>query len=259
MRAGLVGADEMADLPDEVRAFVAEKGEDGVDRGLRTLPSSELGEGDVVVRVARSSVNYKDALATIPKGAGGAHLAARAGHRPGGHGGGGRGRLLRGRRGARPRLRHRRRAPRRLRGVRARAGRLGGAAPGRAERRAGDGDRHGRVHGGAVRDAAGAVRHHARRGARAGDGAPRRRGLDRGLDPRLAGLRGRGQQRQGRRPRVPRGPRRVRGDRARGRRGRRQAARQAALGCGGGLPLVGRCSPGCSRRSATAARWPRAD
>jgi acrylyl-CoA reductase (NADPH) len=58
----------MAELPDEVRAFVAEKGEDGVDRGLRTLPSSELGEGDVVVKVAYSSVNYKDALATIPKG-----------------------------------------------------------------------------------------------------------------------------------------------------------------------------------------------
>jgi acrylyl-CoA reductase (NADPH) len=58
----------MADLPAEVRAFVAEKGDDGVDRGLRTLPSSELGEGDVLVRVDRSSVNYKDALATIPKG-----------------------------------------------------------------------------------------------------------------------------------------------------------------------------------------------
>ena len=58
----------MPDLPEEVRAFVAEKGDDGVDRGLRTLPSAELGEGDVVVRVDCSSVNYKDALATIPKG-----------------------------------------------------------------------------------------------------------------------------------------------------------------------------------------------
>ena len=58
----------MAELPGEVRAFLATKGEDGVDRGLGTLPSSELGEGDVVVRVAFSSVNYKDALATIPKG-----------------------------------------------------------------------------------------------------------------------------------------------------------------------------------------------
>ena len=58
----------MAELPAQVRAFVAEKGDEGVDRGLRTLDAGELGEGDVVVRVACSSVNYKDALATIPKG-----------------------------------------------------------------------------------------------------------------------------------------------------------------------------------------------
>src|SRR5215218_8601386 len=58
----------MADLPGELRAFLATKGEDGVDRGLGTIPSSELGEGDVLVRVEWSSVNYKDALATIPKG-----------------------------------------------------------------------------------------------------------------------------------------------------------------------------------------------
>jgi acrylyl-CoA reductase (NADPH) len=58
----------MADLPEEVRAFVAEKSDDGVERGVRTLPAGELGDGDVVVQVAYSSVNYKDALATIPKG-----------------------------------------------------------------------------------------------------------------------------------------------------------------------------------------------
>ncbi len=58
----------MAELPDEVRAFVAEQRDGEVDRGLRTLPAGELGEGDVVVRVECSSVNYKDALATIPKG-----------------------------------------------------------------------------------------------------------------------------------------------------------------------------------------------
>src|SRR5215218_3051427 len=58
----------MPDLPGEVRAFLATKNEDGVDRGLRTIPAGELGEGDVVVRVDCSSVNYKDALATIPKG-----------------------------------------------------------------------------------------------------------------------------------------------------------------------------------------------
>src|SRR4051794_31138180 len=51
-----------------MRAFVAEKGEDGeVTRGLRE-DFEDLGEGDVVVKVAWSSVNYKDALATIAKG-----------------------------------------------------------------------------------------------------------------------------------------------------------------------------------------------
>ena len=58
----------MADLPQDIRAFVAVKGDEGVDRGLRTIAAGELGEGDVVVRVDCSSVNYKDALATIPKG-----------------------------------------------------------------------------------------------------------------------------------------------------------------------------------------------
>jgi acrylyl-CoA reductase (NADPH) len=54
-----------------VRAFIAERSEDGGDvaRGLRELPDDfDLGEGDVDVRVEWSSVNYKDALATIPKG-----------------------------------------------------------------------------------------------------------------------------------------------------------------------------------------------
>jgi acrylyl-CoA reductase (NADPH) len=58
----------VGDLPGEIRAFVAEKGDEGVDRGLRTLSGADLGDGDVVVRVEWSSVNYKDALATIPKG-----------------------------------------------------------------------------------------------------------------------------------------------------------------------------------------------
>jgi acrylyl-CoA reductase (NADPH) len=58
----------MAELPSEIRAFVAEKTDEGVDRGLRTIAAADLGDGDVVVRVDCSSVNYKDALATIPKG-----------------------------------------------------------------------------------------------------------------------------------------------------------------------------------------------
>src|SRR3954463_16519715 len=51
-----------------MRAFIAEKTDDGVTCELRELSSDELGEGDVLVRVAWSSVNYKDGLATIPKG-----------------------------------------------------------------------------------------------------------------------------------------------------------------------------------------------
>ena len=51
-----------------MRAFVAEKGYDGVMRGLRDLEIGELGEDDVLIRVAWSSVNYKDALATIARG-----------------------------------------------------------------------------------------------------------------------------------------------------------------------------------------------
>jgi acrylyl-CoA reductase (NADPH) len=51
-----------------VKAFIAEQTDDGVSRSLRELDDDELGDGDVVIRVEWSSVNYKDALATIPKG-----------------------------------------------------------------------------------------------------------------------------------------------------------------------------------------------
>ena len=50
-----------------MRAFVAEKGDDGVTRGLREDFELDGGDG-VLVNVAWSSVNYKDALATIAKG-----------------------------------------------------------------------------------------------------------------------------------------------------------------------------------------------
>jgi acrylyl-CoA reductase (NADPH) len=52
-----------------MRAFVAEKRGDEVTRGVRDdFEIGELGEGDVLVKVAWSSVNYKDALATTAKG-----------------------------------------------------------------------------------------------------------------------------------------------------------------------------------------------
>jgi len=50
------------------RAFVAEKTDDGHVRGVRDLDVAELGEGGVLVDVAYSSVNYKDALAASEKG-----------------------------------------------------------------------------------------------------------------------------------------------------------------------------------------------
>jgi len=55
-------------VPDEFPAFLATKRDDAVDRGLATLAAADLPEGDVTIRVDWSSINYKDALATIPKG-----------------------------------------------------------------------------------------------------------------------------------------------------------------------------------------------
>src|SRR3954471_2102699 len=53
---------------DDFQALVAEKGDDDVKRELRTLGADDLPDGDVTIRVAWSSVNYKDALAVSPKG-----------------------------------------------------------------------------------------------------------------------------------------------------------------------------------------------
>jgi acrylyl-CoA reductase (NADPH) len=55
-------------VPDEFPAFLATKRDDAVDRGPTTLPADHLPDGDVTIRVDWSSINYKDALATIPKG-----------------------------------------------------------------------------------------------------------------------------------------------------------------------------------------------
>ena len=58
----------MTSIPAEFRAFVAETVGDGVVRGVREFGASDLPDGEVEVRVDWSSVNYKDALATIPGG-----------------------------------------------------------------------------------------------------------------------------------------------------------------------------------------------
>jgi acrylyl-CoA reductase (NADPH) len=56
-------------MPDTFRAFVAERTvDDRVERGVRDFASSNLPDGEVEVRVDWSSVNYKDALATIADG-----------------------------------------------------------------------------------------------------------------------------------------------------------------------------------------------
>jgi acrylyl-CoA reductase (NADPH) len=55
-------------LPDSFPAFLATQRDDDVDRGPATLAAADLPEGEVTIHVAWSSINYKDALATIPKG-----------------------------------------------------------------------------------------------------------------------------------------------------------------------------------------------
>jgi acrylyl-CoA reductase (NADPH) len=55
-------------VPDEFPAFLATRRDDAVDRGPATLGAADLPEGEVTIRVDWSSINYKDALATIPKG-----------------------------------------------------------------------------------------------------------------------------------------------------------------------------------------------
>jgi acrylyl-CoA reductase (NADPH) len=58
----------MSAIPATVRAFVASRDGDRVSRGVRAVAEVDLPPGEVEVRVAWSSVNYKDALATIADG-----------------------------------------------------------------------------------------------------------------------------------------------------------------------------------------------
>jgi len=55
-------------VPESFPAFLATQRDGAVDRGVATLARDDLGDGEVTVRVDWSSINYKDALATIPKG-----------------------------------------------------------------------------------------------------------------------------------------------------------------------------------------------
>ncbi|HLX35080.1 MAG TPA: acryloyl-CoA reductase [Candidatus Limnocylindrales bacterium] len=55
-------------VPTEFRAFVVDKPESGFVRGVRDVPAAFLPDGDVVVRVEWSSVNFKDGLAATADG-----------------------------------------------------------------------------------------------------------------------------------------------------------------------------------------------
>lgn len=53
---------------DNFQALVARKNDDRIDTAVETMTESDLPPGEVTVRVAYSSVNYKDALAVTPNG-----------------------------------------------------------------------------------------------------------------------------------------------------------------------------------------------
>lgn len=55
-------------MPENFRAFVVNKTEDNFTAQLQELGLDDLPAGEVLVKVAYSSVNYKDGLATIPNG-----------------------------------------------------------------------------------------------------------------------------------------------------------------------------------------------
>lgn len=55
-------------MPEKFRAFVVDKPGDDFSAEFRELTLDDLPAGDLTVRVAYSSVNYKDGLASIPNG-----------------------------------------------------------------------------------------------------------------------------------------------------------------------------------------------
>jgi acrylyl-CoA reductase (NADPH) len=63
----------VSSIPEQFSAFIATKttdadGKAAVERGVGTLAASDLGAGEVTIRVHWSGVNYKDALATTADG-----------------------------------------------------------------------------------------------------------------------------------------------------------------------------------------------
>ena len=163
--------EKIARMTETFAAFTAEKTDDGFRRGVTELTLDDLPEGDVVVDVEWSSVNYKDHLAATEKGrvarispivpgidlAGTVRSSDAAG-------------IAAGRRGDRARLRPRRRPARWVRAGGAGAGGMGRAVARRSHRARGDGRRHRGLHRGAL-------------GARAARPRPRRRARARCWSP----------------------------------------------------------------------------
>ena len=58
----------MTAIPASFRAFVAAREGEAIVRGVRPFAAADLPAGEVEIRVGWSSVNFKDALATIPNG-----------------------------------------------------------------------------------------------------------------------------------------------------------------------------------------------
>ncbi|WP_091837387.1 NADPH:quinone oxidoreductase family protein [Marininema halotolerans] len=55
-------------MVESFRSFVVDKSEGSFTSGIKQLKMNQLPEGDVLVKVAWSGVNYKDGLASIPNG-----------------------------------------------------------------------------------------------------------------------------------------------------------------------------------------------
>src|SRR5204862_1699755 len=59
---------ERGSMSTAFQAFVVNNSEEGFTSGFKQLTLDDLPSGDVLIKVAYSSVNYKDGLASIPEG-----------------------------------------------------------------------------------------------------------------------------------------------------------------------------------------------
>ena len=249
----------MPALPESFRAYVVDKPEGGAFvRGLRTLTPADLPPGEVTIRVEWSGVNFKDGLAARADGRVARSYPLVPGIDLAGIGGGLRRRRVSGRDG-RPgeRLRHRHRAPRRVRRAGTDPGGLGRAAAGRSDGAGRDGHRHRGVHRRDERPGTRGSRPPTRRRARARDRCVGRRGLHGRRDPGVPRPRGLGRDRQDRRGSAPVGPRRGGDPHPRGGHGRRAAPWTPRAGRAPWTRSARRRCPTSSGPSGSARPWRR--